>query len=80
MEEIHMNNELTLFEQLTLWLCRNRHTYTIGREFYKHRVYIQGAYTFMELTDTEVAIMGTSFYYKATTLEELIKFVNGIGY
>jgi hypothetical protein len=75
-----MNNNLTLFEQLTLWLCRNRHTYTVGHEFYNHRVYIQGAYTFMELTDTEVAVMGTSFYYKATNFEELIKLVQAIGY
>jgi hypothetical protein len=75
-----MNTELNLFEQLTLWLCRNRHTYTVGREFYSHRVYIQGDYTFMELTDTEVAVMGTSFYYKATNFEELIKLVQAIGY
>jgi hypothetical protein len=79
MEEIHMNN-LTLFEQLIIWLSRNRRMFTVGHETYNHRVYIQGAYTFMELTDTEVVIMGTSFYYKATSIEELIKFVNGIGY
>jgi hypothetical protein len=34
----------------------------------------------MELSNTEVAIMGTSFYYKATSLEELIKLAQAIGY
>lgn len=73
-----MNNELTLFEQLIIWMSRNRRQFTIGHEFYNHRVYLQGAYTFMELSKTEVAVMGTSFYYKAASLIELIKFVNGI--
>lgn len=74
-----MNNELTLFEQLIIWMSRNKRQFTIGHEVYNHRVYIQGAYTFMELTDTEVAVMGTSFYYKATNFEELLKLVQAIG-
>lgn len=74
-----MNNELTLFEQLIVWMSRNKRQFTIGHEVYNHRVYIQGAYTFMELTDTEVAVMGTSFYYKAIRFEELLKLVQAIG-
>lgn len=74
-----MNNELTLFEQLIVWMSRNKRQFTIGHEVYNHRVYIQGAYTFMELTDTEVAVMGTNFYYKAIRFEELLKLVQAIG-
>ena len=66
-----MNNELTLFEQLTIWLCRNKHKFTIGHDTYKHRVYIHGNYTFMEYSAKEVAVMGTDFYFKATNPEEL---------
>ena len=66
-----MNNELTLFEQLTIWLCRNKHKFTIGHDMYNHRVYIHGNYTFMEYSVKEVAVMGTDFYFKATNPEEL---------
>lgn len=75
-----MNNELNLFEQLIIWMSRNRRMFTVGHETYNHRVYIQGQFTFIELGDDTVTVMGTDFYYRATTLEELIKFVNGIGY
>ena len=75
-----MNNELTLFEQLIIWLSRNKRNFTISRGVYTHRAYIQGDFTFLELANTTVAIMGTNFYYQAESLTELIKFVNGIGY
>lgn len=66
-----MKNELTLFEQLTLWLCRNKREFTIGHDFYNNRVYIHGNYTFTEFSATEVAVFGTGFYFKATNPEEL---------
>lgn len=74
-----MKNELTLFEYFIIWLSRHKKQFTIGHEVYHNRVYIQGQFTFMELSDETIAIMGTNFYYKADTLEELIKFANGIG-
>jgi hypothetical protein len=73
-----MNNELTLFEQLTIWLCRNKRNFTIGHDTYKHRVYIHGNYTFMEYSDTEVGVLGTDFYFKATNPEELGIMLNAI--
>jgi hypothetical protein len=73
-----MNNGLTLFEQLIIWMSRNKRQFTMGHEVYNHRIYKQGAYTFMELSDTTVAIVGMNLYYKATSLVELIKFVDGI--
>ena len=66
-----MNNNLTLFEQLVIWLCRNRRQFTIGSDIYNHRVYIHGNYTFMEYSATEVGVLGTDFYFKATNLREL---------
>ena len=66
-----MNNDLTLFEQLVIWLCRNRCQFTIGSDTYNHRVYIHGNYTFMEYSATEVGVLGTDFYFKATNPEEL---------
>ena len=66
-----MNNDLTLFEQLVIWLCRNKHKFTIGHDTYNHRVYIQGNYTFREYSATEVSVLGMDFYFKATNLKEL---------
>ena len=66
-----MNNDLTLFEQLVIWLSRNRRQFTIGSDIYNHRVYIHGNYTFMEYSAKEVAVMGTDFYFKSTNPEEL---------
>lgn len=66
-----MNIDLTLFEQLVIWLSRNCRQFTIGHDIYKHRVYIHGNYTFMEYSAKEVAVLGTDFYFKATNPEEL---------
>lgn len=73
-----MNNDLTIFEQLVIWLCRNKHKFTIGHDAYNHRVYIHGNYTFMEYSAKEVAVMGTDFYFKVTNLEELEIMLNAI--
>ena len=74
-----MEMKLNLFEQLVIWMCRNKKSpFTLRSKFYNCRVYMQGQFTFIETGDNEVEIMGINFYYKATTLEELIKFVNGI--
>ena len=73
-----MNNDLTLFEQLVIWLSRNRRQFTIGSDTYNHRVYIHGNYTFMEYSATEVAVRGTDFYFKATNQEELRIMISAI--
>lgn len=73
-----MNNDWTLFEQLVIWLCRNKHKFTIGHDTYNHRVYIHGNYTFMEYSATEVGVLGTDFYFKVTNLEELEIMLNAI--
>ena len=73
-----MNNDLTLFEQLVIWLCHNRRQFTIGSDTYNHRVYIRGNYTFMEYSATEVGVLGTDFYFKVTNLEELEIMLNAI--
>lgn len=73
-----MNNDLTLFEQLVIWLSRNRHQFTIGSDSYNHRVYIHGNYTFMEYSATEVGVLGTDFYFKATNLKELRIMISAI--
>ena len=73
-----MNNDLTLFEQLVIWLSRNRRQFTIGSDIYNHRVYIHGNYTFMEYSAKEVAVMGTDFHFKATNPEELEIMLNAI--
>ena len=66
-----MNNDLTLFEQLVIWLSRNRRQFIIGSDIYNHRVYTHGNYTFMEYSAKEVGVLGTDFYFKATNLKEL---------
>lgn len=66
-----MNNDLTLFEQLVLWLCRNKLKFTIGHDTYNNRVYIHGNYTFRECSPTEICVLGTGFYYSVTNVEEL---------
>lgn len=66
-----MNNNLTLFEQLVIWLSRNRRQFTIGSDIYNHKVYIHGNYTFMEFSATEVGVLGTDFYFKVTNPREL---------
>ena len=73
-----MNNNLTLFEQLVIWLSRNRRQFTIGSDSYNHRVYIHGNYTFMEYSATKVGVLGTDFYFKATNQEELRIMINAI--
>ena len=73
-----MNNDLTLFEQLVIWLSRNRRQFTIGSDIYNHRVYIHGNYTFMEYSATEVGVLGTDFYFKATNQEELRIMISAI--
>ena len=73
-----MNNSLTLFEQLVIWLSRNRHQFTIGSDIYNHRVYIHGNYTFMEFSAKEVGVLGTDFYFKATNQEELRIMISAI--
>ena len=73
-----MNNNLTLFEQLVIWLSRNRRQFTIGSDIYNHRVYIHGNYTFMEYCATEVGGSGTDFYYLATNPEELRIMISAI--
>ena len=73
-----MNNNLTLFEQLVIWLSRNRHQFTIGSDIYNHRVYIHGNYAFMEYSATEVGVLGTDFYFKATNLKELRIMISAI--
>ena len=73
-----MNNDLTLFEQLIIWLSRNRRQFTIDNDVYNHRVYIHGNYTFMEYSATEVGILGTGFYSKATNLKELETMIDAI--
>lgn len=66
-----MNNDLALFEQLVILLSRNCRQFTIGSDIYNRRVYIHGNYTFMEFSATEVGVLGTDFYFKATNLKEL---------
>ena len=73
-----MNNDLTLFEQLVIWLSRNRHQFTIGHDTYNHRVYIHGNYTFMEYSAKEVGVLGTDFYFKVTNQEELRIMISAI--
>ena len=73
-----MNNNLTLFEQLVIWLSRNRRQFTIGSDIYNHRVYIHGNYTFMEYYATEVGESGTDFYCRATKPEELRIMISAI--
>ena len=73
-----MNRELTLFEQFIIWLSLNKRVVKLGHETYNHRVYIQGDFTFMELSEKTVAVMGVNLYYKADSLNELIKFAMGI--
>lgn len=66
-----MNNNLTLFEQLVLWLCRNKPKFTIGRDAYNNRIYIHGNYTFREYSPAEISVSGPDFYYNVSNLEEL---------
>ena len=73
-----MNNDLTLFEQLVIWLSRNRRQFTIGSDICNHRVYINGNYTFMEYSATEVGVLGTDFYFKAINPEELRIMISAI--
>ena len=73
-----MNNNLTLFEQLVIWLSRNRRQFTIGSDTYNHRVYIHGNYTFMEYSATEVGVFGTDFYFKVANPEELRIMISAI--
>ena len=73
-----MNNDLILFEQLVIWLSRNRRQFTIGSDIYNHRVYIHGNYTFMEYSATEVGVLGTDFYFKATNPGELRIMISAI--
>ena len=73
-----MNTELTLFEQLVIWLSRNKHKFTIGHDTYNHRVYIHGNYTFMEYSNTEVGVLGLDFYFKATCITELMIMIKAI--
>ena len=62
-----------LFEQLILWLYRNKIEFTIKTGLvYGHKMYKRGNFTFVEIDDHTVAVDGECFNYKATTLEELI--------
>lgn len=70
---------LTLFENFIVWLCRNRSSMTITTGItYGHRIYKQGRFQFTELAPTLVVIDSDGFTYRATTLDELIKFSRAI--
>ena len=64
---------VTLFENFLIWLCRNRLEFTVTTGLaYGHKMYKRGNFTFVEIDDHTVAVDGECFNYKATTLEELI--------
>ena len=73
-----MNIKLNLFEQLVLWLSRNKRSSAIYHDNYNNRTYVQGSVKFIELDNELVMVVGREFCYKATSLAELIKFVEGI--
>lgn len=70
---------LTLFESFVVWLCRNKNSVAITAGIaYGHRIYKQGRFQFTDVDPTMVVIDSEGFAYKATTLDELIKFSKAI--
>lgn len=64
----------SLFEQLVLWLFKNRLEFTISTGIaYGHKMYKHNGYEFVEFDDNTVSVYGDHFRYKVTTTHELIK-------
>lgn len=64
----------SLFEQLVLWLFKNRLEFTISTGIvYGHKMYKHNGYEFVELDDNTVSVYGDRFRYKVTTTHELTK-------
>lgn len=71
--------EVTLFEQLVLWLLRNSSTFTITTGLmYGHKMCKLGNYTFIELGNNTVSVSSDNFNYSVTTTEELLKFARAV--
>lgn len=64
----------SLFEQLVLWLFKNRLEFTISTGIvYGHKMYKHNGYEFVELSDNTVSVYGENFHYTATTFHDLVK-------
>lgn len=69
----------SLFEQLVLWLIKNRREFTISTGIvYGHKMYKYNGYTFIELDDDTVAVEGENFYYKVTNSDDLLKILRAV--
>ena len=67
---------ITLFENLVIWLVRNRRSVAIETGIvYGHKIYKQQEYTIIELTPTSVSITADHFYLETSSLDELIRVV-----
>ena len=70
---------MTIFEKFLLWLYRNKREFTITTGcVYGHKIYKLGRYTVTEISANEVIIDADDFYYKATSIEDLLDIVQAI--
>lgn len=71
--------KVNLFEQLVLWLIKNRREFTISTGIeYGHKMYKYNGYTFIELDDDTIAVEGENFYYKVTNSDDLLKILRAV--
>ena len=72
--------ELKLFEQLLLWLYRNKITFTITTGMvYGHKMYTISGYTFTDLDDhIRIQSEDGKFNFKTSSYEELVKILKAI--
>jgi hypothetical protein len=73
-----MGFRITLSEEFLIWLNRNKRTFTVDTDNYNNRTYKKGSFTFTELNCDTVMIFGSNVSYKAESVTELIRFVEGI--
>lgn len=70
-----------LFEQLILWLYRNKIEFTIKTGLvYGHKIYKTGVYTFTELSDNMIGVTSDNgdFNYKIETYDEMVKLLKAM--
>lgn len=70
---------MNLFEQLVVWLIRNKQEVIISTGLvYGHKIVKIGNFQFTELSDKIISIDSSDFYTKVDNIDDLIRFVKGI--